>query len=81
MEIAGLKSIAYSSADVTEVNGAKGRTRVYGVQAMENSDKVYVRSQATGTLTEGGKSHHLGGDVVLHKWHRQVQRNKRQRHL
>jgi hypothetical protein len=56
IEIAGLKSTAYSPAGVTDLNGAKGQSRGYGVQTMENGDKVYVRYQDTSTLTEAGKA-------------------------
>jgi len=56
IEIAGLKSTAYSGTGTTDLNGAKGQERGYGVQTMENGDKVYVRYQDTGTLTEGGKA-------------------------
>ena len=56
VEIAGLKSTAYSGASAADVNGAKFQTRGYGVQTMENGDKVYVRYQHTGSVTEGGKA-------------------------
>lgn len=56
VEIAGLKSTAYSGASAADVNGAKFQVRGYGVQTMENGDKVYVRYQHTGSVTEGGKA-------------------------
>ena len=56
LEIAGLKSAAYTGASTTEVNGAKFQDRGYAVITMENGDKVYARNLDMGTTTEGGKA-------------------------
>jgi hypothetical protein len=56
LEIAGLKSTAYTGASVTEVNGAKFQDRGYAVITMENGDKVYASNQDSGTTTERDKA-------------------------
>jgi len=53
MEIAGLKSTAWTGASTADVMGAKFQDRGYGVMMMENGDKAYVRFQHTGTAKEG----------------------------
>ena len=54
MEMAGLKSKAFSGADTVDVTGAKGLSRGYSVITMENGDKAFVHWQATGTMTKEG---------------------------
>jgi hypothetical protein len=54
LEIAGLKSTAYSGAGVADVDGAKGQDRGYAVITMDNGDKAYARYQDTGTGPAGG---------------------------
>jgi hypothetical protein len=56
LEIAGLKSTAYSFANVAEIDGPKAQERGYGVTTMDNGDKAYGHYQDTGTVTEGGKT-------------------------
>jgi hypothetical protein len=56
LEIAGLKSTAYSGAGTSEIDGPKAQERGYGVITMDNGDKAYARYQDTGTVTEGGKT-------------------------
>ncbi len=53
IEIAGLKSTAYTEADTFDVTGAKSQVRGYGVVTMENGDKAYVRGQGTSNMKEG----------------------------
>jgi hypothetical protein len=50
VEMAGLKSTAYTSAESVDVTGAKFQVRGYGVITMENGDKAYVRYQGMGTI-------------------------------
>ncbi len=52
LEMAGLKSTGYTSADVVDVTGSKFQTRGYSVMTMDNGDKAYVRYQGTATATE-----------------------------
>jgi len=53
--IAGVKAITQTGTSTAEINGAKGEEQVYAFLNMENGDKVFVRAQDTGTITEGGK--------------------------
>jgi hypothetical protein len=54
LEMAGLKSTAYTGADTVEVAGPKALARGYAVMTMENGDKVYARYQGTGTTSKEG---------------------------
>lgn len=54
LEIAGLKSTAYSGADTVDVFGPKGQARGYSVATMDNGDKVFIRYQGTGTVSKDG---------------------------
>jgi hypothetical protein len=54
LEIAGMKSTAYSGAGVLDLDGAKGQDRGYAVITMDNGDKAYARYQDTGTGPPGG---------------------------
>lgn len=54
VEMAGLKSTAFSGADTVDVTGAKGLSRGYSVMTMENGDKAFVHWQATGTMAKEG---------------------------
>jgi hypothetical protein len=56
LEIAGLKSTAYSGAAAAEIDGPKAQARGYAVITMDNGDKAYAHYQDTGTVTEGGKT-------------------------
>ena len=52
LEMAGLKSTGYTSADAVDVTGAKFQVRGYAVMTMDNGDKAYVRYQGAATATE-----------------------------
>jgi len=52
LEMAGLKSTSYTSADTVDVTGEKFQVRGYVVMAMDNGDKAYVRYQGTASATE-----------------------------
>lgn len=71
IEIAGLKSTGWTGADTVEVTSANGQARGYGVMAMENGDKAYVRYQGIaasakdGTFTGGGTWSYTGGTGKL----------------
>jgi hypothetical protein len=54
LEMAGLKTTAWSGADTVEVTGAHSQARGYSVMTMENGDKAYVRWQGTGTSAKDG---------------------------
>lgn len=54
LEIAGLKSTAYSGADSVDVVGPKGLAHGYSLITMDNGDKAYVRFQGTGTMSKEG---------------------------
>ena len=54
MEIAGLKTTAYTGADTVELNGAKGQGRGYAVMTMDNGDKAYARYQGLGISAKDG---------------------------
>jgi hypothetical protein len=56
MEMAGVKTKGNIGAVFSEVNGSKFQERDWDVTTMENGDRVYVRAQSAGTLTEDGKS-------------------------
>lgn len=54
LEMAELKSTAYTGADTVELAGPRALARGYAVITMENGDKVYARYQGTGATSKEG---------------------------
>jgi hypothetical protein len=54
LEMAGLKSTTFTTAESADATGAKFQVRGYGVMTMENGDKAYLRYQGMGSSTQEG---------------------------
>lgn len=54
IEMAGLKSTAFTYAESVDITATKFQAHGYAVITMENGDKAYVRFQGTGSMTKEG---------------------------